>query len=113
MTEDSQLINIRPTTAVYKTFERYNYTQSTAYAEFIDNSTQSYFNHRVELEQDENFDYCLVDIHHDSVKNIIVITDNCFGMERKDFERAIGTSLEWVLKLPLHGSAGNGRSSVR
>ena len=89
MTEDSQLINIRPTTAVYKTFERYNYTQSTAYAEFIDNSTQSYFNHRVELEQDENFDYCLVDIHHDSVKNIIVITDNCFGMERKDFERAI------------------------
>ena len=89
MTEDSQTINIRPTTAVYKTFERYNYTQSTAYAEFIDNSTQSFFNHRDELEQDEEFDYCLVDIHHDSVRNVITIVDNCYGMERADFERAI------------------------
>ena len=89
MTEESQTINIRPTTAVYKTFERYNYTQSTAYAEFIDNSTQSFFDHRAELEQDEEFDYCLVDIHHDSVRNIITIVDNCYGMERADFERAI------------------------
>lgn len=81
MTEDTNTINIRPTTAVYKTFERYNYSQSTAYAEFIDNSTQSYFNHRDELEALEDFDYCSVDIHHDPVRNEIRISDNSFGME--------------------------------
>lgn len=89
MTEEANTINIRPTTAVYKTFERYNYSQSTAYAEFIDNSTQSYFNHRDELEALEDFDYCSVDIHHDPIKNEIRIVDNSFGMEIDDFKRAI------------------------
>lgn len=89
MTDEVNTINIRPTTAVYKTFERYNYSQSTAYAEFIDNSTQSYFNHRDELESLEDFDYCNIDIHHDPIKGLITIVDNSYGMEIEDFKRAI------------------------
>ena len=89
MNESGETINIRPTTAVYKTFERYNYTQSTAYAEFIDNSTQSFFDHREELEKDEMFDCCTIDIHHDALKNVITVADNCYGMELDDFKRAI------------------------
>lgn len=89
MENDNKTINIRPTTAVYKTFERYNYTQSTAYAEFIDNSTQSFFDHCSELEQDELFNCCTIDIHHDALKNTIEIMDNCYGMELEDFKRAI------------------------
>lgn len=89
MTEESEMIYIQPTTAMYKNSERYNYTQSTAYAEFIDNSTQSFFDHRTELEMDPDFEFCLIDIHHDPVKNLITVVDNCFGMEKKDFERAI------------------------
>ena len=38
-------IDIRPQTSVYGTYRRLSYKPWFAIAEFIDNSTQSYYNH--------------------------------------------------------------------
>ena len=39
-------INIRPTSSVYATYKRLSYQPWTAIAEFVDNSTQSFYDHR-------------------------------------------------------------------
>ena len=51
-----RMINIRPTTGVYATYKRLTYKPWTAIAEFVDNSTQSYFDHEEEL---KNLGQCL------------------------------------------------------
>jgi hypothetical protein len=45
----SKTINIRPTTGVYATYKNIKYDAWTAIAEFVDNSTQSYYDHEKEL----------------------------------------------------------------
>ena len=45
----SNFIKIRPTSSVYATYKRLSYQPWTAIAEFVDNSTQSYFDHKDEL----------------------------------------------------------------
>ena len=42
-------INIRPTSSVYATYKRLSYQPWTAIAEFVDNSTQSFYDHQSEL----------------------------------------------------------------
>lgn len=82
-------INIAPKTNVYSVFRKLNYEQASAYAEFIDNSTQSFFNHESELMEEPGYPGCIIDINHDPVKQIITISDNCYGMELDDFKRAV------------------------
>jgi len=43
-------INIRPTTSVYATYKNIRYDPWTAIAEFVDNSTQSYYDNVSKLE---------------------------------------------------------------
>ena len=45
----SKSINIRPTTSVYATYKNIRYDPWTAIAEFVDNSTQSYYDHKSSL----------------------------------------------------------------
>ncbi len=45
----SKKINIRPTSSVYATYKRLSYQPWTAIAEFVDNSTQSFYDHKDEL----------------------------------------------------------------
>lgn len=47
----SKKINIRPTTGVYATYKNIRYEPWTAIAEFVDNATQSYFDHTDKLEK--------------------------------------------------------------
>lgn len=42
-------INIRPTTSVYATYKNIRYDPWTAIAEFVDNSTQSYYDNTEKL----------------------------------------------------------------
>lgn len=42
-------LNIRPDTGVYGTYKRISYQPWTALAEFVDNSTQSFYDHKEEL----------------------------------------------------------------
>jgi len=85
-------IDIRPTTGVYATYKRLSYQPWTAIAEFVDNSTQSYFDHKEELQRQPNFEQLKISIVYEAKDNssdILTITDNAFGMELEDFERAI------------------------
>jgi hypothetical protein len=85
-------IDIRPTSGVYATYRRLSYQPWTAIAEFVDNSTQSYFDHREQLQDTPNFGKLKINIVYearDGGNDSLTITDNAFGMELEDFERAI------------------------
>src|SRR5690554_3389087 len=85
-------INIRPTTGVYATYKNLRYEPWTAIAEFVDNSTKSFFDHQKELTALKNFDKLVVEITYEQMpdgNDILTIKDNAYGMEIEDFERAI------------------------
>ena len=98
-------IDIRPTSGVYATYKRLSYQPWTAIAEFVDNSTQSYFDHREQLRATPNFDKLKISIVYearDGGDDSLTITDNAFGMELEDFERAIQLD-----KVPINTSGRN------
>jgi hypothetical protein len=84
-------IDIRPSTGVYATYRRLSYKPWFAIAEFVDNSTQSYFDHREELlvAYREANDKLRVDASYDADEETLTVYDNAFGMEMVDFERAL------------------------
>ncbi len=82
-------IDIRPATSVYGTYRRLSYKPWFAIAEFIDNSTQSYYDHKKELKGDPNFKRLVINIRYDSNEQLLEITDNAFGMNWEDFQRAL------------------------
>lgn len=85
-------INIRPTTGVYATYKYQTYEAWTAIAEFVDNSTQSYYDHEDELRSLKDWSGLNVYITYqkDSQGNpFLEIKDNAFGMNFFDFKRAI------------------------
>ncbi|MFV0363831.1 MAG: ATP-binding protein [Suipraeoptans sp.] len=85
-------INIRPTSGVYATYKRLSYQPWTAIAEFVDNSTQSYYDHKKELHNLSGFSKLTINIDYEARakgNDVLTITDNAFGMEIDDFERAI------------------------
>ena len=75
---------------VIKSYKRLAYTPWHALAEFVDNSTQSYFNNRIEL--DKVFDgkeKLTVSIEYDKRKGILRVTDNAMGMSYDELENAL------------------------
>lgn len=85
-------LNIRPTSSVYATYKRLSYQPWTAIAEFVDNSTQSFYDHKDELMEQK---YCkglriTIDYIEDQTKgDRIEIYDDAYGMEWSDFQRAV------------------------
>lgn len=85
-------IPIRPTSSIYATYRRLSYKPWFAIAEFVDNSTQSYFNNRQLLNdvfKKEGIGQLQVEINYNSVENTLEIVDNAYGMEHADFFRAV------------------------
>lgn len=85
-------INIRPTTSVYATYKNIRYDPWTAIAEFVDNSTQSYYDHTEALERTKYWAGLNVDIEYKKDRingDYLIIKDNAFGMDFYDFQRAI------------------------
>ena len=85
-------LNIRPDTGVYGTYKRISYEPWTALAEFVDNSTQSFYDHKEELFATKYYKGLEVEIEYTedpSIGDEIVIRDNAFGMDYRDFQRAI------------------------
>lgn len=85
-------LNIRPDTGVYGTYKRISYEPWTALAEFVDNSTQSFYDHKDELLSTKYYKGLEVEIDYTDdplVGDEIVIRDNAYGMDYKDFQRAI------------------------
>ena len=87
----SKKINIRPTTSVYATYRNINYETWNAIAEFIDNSTQSYYDNKKRLETTKYWKHCEVNVIYEKDENgyYLEIRDNAFGMDFNDFKRAI------------------------
>lgn len=85
-------LNIRPDTGVYGTYKRISYEPWTALAEFVDNSTQSFYDHKDELLSTKYYKGLEVEIDYTEdplVGDEIVIRDNAYGMDYRDFQRAI------------------------
>lgn len=85
-------INIRPTTGVYATYINIKYDPWTAIAEFVDNSTQSYYDSITRLKETKYWKGLNVEIIYEKSTvegDKIVIRDNAYGMNFNDFQRAI------------------------
>ena len=88
----SRKINIRPTTGVYATYKNIKYDPWTAIAEFVDNSTQSYYDNKKKLKETKYWKHLNVEIIYekDAVNgDKLIIRDNAYGMDFHDFQRAI------------------------
>lgn len=85
-------INIRPTSSVYATYKRLSYQPWTAIAEFVDNSTQSFYDHQDELmalKYAKGLRITIDYITNEPGGDRIEIYDDAYGMEWYDFQRAI------------------------
>ena len=88
----SKSIYIRPTNSVYATYKNIIYDPWTAIAEFVDNSTQSYYDNIERLESTKYWDGLTVDIEYKRDKingDRLIIRDDAYGMDFHDFKRAI------------------------
>ena len=84
------MIDIRPDSGVYGTFRRISYRPWSAIAEFIDNSTQNYFEHKQNISKVTSSDAALeIDIAYDPRAKTLTIIDNANGMNWSELERAI------------------------
>lgn len=78
--------------SVMRSYRRLPYKAWYALAEFVDNSTQNYFNNREALDQAyaaEGVDGLTVRVVYDRSEGLLRITDNAFGMDESDLERAL------------------------
>ncbi len=83
-------IDIRPDSGVYGTFRRISYRPWSAIAEFIDNSTQNYFEHKDNIRKETGKKPALeIDIAYDPSTKTLAIIDNANGMNWEELERAI------------------------
>ncbi len=83
-------IDIRPDSGVYATFRRISYRPWSAIAEFVDNATQNYFDHKKNIaEVTSRTPKLEIDIAYDSKAKTLAIVDNANGMNWSELERAI------------------------
>jgi hypothetical protein len=85
LTEET--VEIRPTSDVFATYRRLSYKPWFAVAEFVDNSTQSFYDNEVALGAGEA--QLEIRIYHDKSKKRLTVADNAYGMTLPDFKRAI------------------------
>lgn len=83
-----QELNIQPQAGVIGVFSRLNYKAWYAIAEFVDNSTQSFYSNQQELSM-HGINDVDISITYDSDSKVLTITDTAYGMEFDDFARAV------------------------
>lgn len=82
-------VNIRPGVNVLAVLPHLNYKPWFALAEFVDNSIQSYIDHKKKLQCIEGKEFKLVvEISFDTPNKTIVISDNAAGIFSSDYQRA-------------------------
>lgn len=81
-------LNIQPQAGVIGIFSRLNYKPWYAIAEFVDNSTQSFYSHQDQL-LEQGISNLHISVKYDNEKDILTIVDDAFGMEFADFARAV------------------------
>src|SRR2546426_5202254 len=90
---EHNVINIRPAVSVYATYRRLSYRTWGAVAEFVDNSTQNYYDHRKDLlrvyRREGNPGKLRIEAVYDGDRNVLTILDNANGMNIEELERAV------------------------
>lgn len=81
-------LNIQPQAGVIGVFSRLNYKPWYAIAEFVDNSTQSFYSHQDYLDE-HGIRNLHISVKYDIENDILTIIDDAFGMEFEDFARAV------------------------
>lgn len=76
--------------SVIASYKRLSYDAWYAFAEFVDNSTQAYFDNREVLDRvfNNNGEKLTIEIIYDKNEDIIKIKDNSIGMDDDDLNRA-------------------------
>lgn len=89
-TEKIASVSIRPGVSILSVLRHLNYRPWYAVAEFVDNSLQSYLDHRDELERLHGPDFRLkVSIELDTAdEGRLIIRDNAAGIHEADYRRA-------------------------
>lgn len=74
-----------------RNYRRLSYEYWFALAEFVDNSTQSYYSNRVKIDAslDERGERFQVRIVHDKDQGVIRVTDNAYGMDHETLRNAL------------------------
>lgn len=75
----------------HNTYERLNYKSWYAIAEFVDNSSQSYFDH---VDEFEDIDHVSIDVQYDKDNTVLIIRDNAFGMDLDELGIALNAGNE-------------------
>lgn len=89
-------ISIIPPVSVYETFGRLNYKPWHAIAEFVDNSTQSFFENETAISESAGRPAQLnivIEYDHDEHSPALRIRDNAGGMDAAELERALRLSV--------------------
>ncbi len=114
-TTEQLSIDIRPDSGVYATFRRISYRPWSAIAEFIDNSTQNYFEHKQDIGKTTGTEPTLeIEIVHEPKAKTLAIIDNANGMNWDELERAIQLNrppIDTCNGLPSQLSAPESKSS--
>ena len=79
--------NIEVGTSIISAFQRIDIENFRIFSEFIDNSLQSYIDHKKVLVDELHVKPCVVKIDWSSDE--VIIRDNAFGMNKEDFSRAL------------------------
>lgn len=83
-------IDISPDSGVYATFRRISYRPWSAIAEFVDNATQNYFDHKTRIAKATGeMPKLEINIFYDPKAKTLAILDNANGMNWCELERAI------------------------
>lgn len=86
-------INIRPASSVYATYRRLSYKPWYAIAEFVDNSTQNYYDHKRDLlaayRKEGKRQKMRVEVTYNAGRHSLTINDNANGMEIEELGRAV------------------------
>lgn len=72
-------------------YKRLSYTAWYAFAEFVDNSTQAFFNNEVLMRKvlDRDGTPLIVDLQYDRYNGIVTVSDNSIGMSKEDLKSAM------------------------
>ena len=86
-------VNIRPDVSVYATYRRLSYKPWYAVAEFVDNSTQNYFDYRDELlksyKREGKNQRLRIEVDYNHEGNRLTVRDNAHGMGWEELKRAV------------------------
>ena len=85
---ENEELDIRPEAGILGVFSRLSYKAWYAIAEFVDNSTQSFFSNEDKLNQ-EKISQVHIQIKYLPNENELIITDDAYGMEIEDFKRSV------------------------